>query len=177
MQPPRPVRTAVKLMYVAAGLTTLGVVINLALYSSFKAAFAAANPGLTPAQLQTAEVGRLVGEVAGALVSLGLWLWMAWALGRGRNWARVVSSVFFGIDTLAILGLAALDPGVALIVSGLIWLIGVGVIVLIWSRASAPFYHRRQFQPGYPGQQPGSWQQADGSWQQADNSWQQPGSW
>src|SRR5579859_7197739 len=33
----------------------------------------------------------------GGLVLAALWLWMAWKTRTGRNWARIVSTVFFGL--------------------------------------------------------------------------------
>ena len=51
-------------------------------------------------QRHNAEIAAVVTAVIGALIAIGLWLWMAWANRRGRNWARIVSAVFFGINTL-----------------------------------------------------------------------------
>ena len=31
---------------------------------------------------------------------IALWLWMARANGQGRNWARILSTVLFGLGTL-----------------------------------------------------------------------------
>jgi len=73
---------------------------------------------------------------------------MAWANGRGRNWARVVSAVFFGINTVDLLLSFTQVHSVADLIAGLvIWLAGLAAIVLIFSRESAPFYAR----PAAPG--------------------------
>ena len=37
------------------------------------------------------------------LVMIALWLWMARAVGRGRNWARILSTVLFGLATLQLI--------------------------------------------------------------------------
>ena len=50
----------------------------------------------------TAEGARTIPLVIGGLIAIGLWLWMAWANGRGRGWARVLSAVLFGINTLTL---------------------------------------------------------------------------
>jgi ABC-type proline/glycine betaine transport system permease subunit len=72
--------------------------------------------------------------------------------GKGRRWARVVSAVLFGIDTLALLGLLlAVVGGVgdgaailtAFLTALLLWLVGLAAIVHLFSRESAPFYEMR----------------------------------
>ena len=39
------------------------------------------------------------------LVVIALWLWMARANGQGRNWARILSTVLFGLATLQLPGI------------------------------------------------------------------------
>ena len=39
-------------------------------------------------------------EIVLGLVAAALWLWMARANGHGRNWARILSTVLFGLATL-----------------------------------------------------------------------------
>jgi hypothetical protein len=55
------------------------------------------------------------------LVVIALWLWMARATGQGRNWARILSTVLFGLATLQLRGVFAAPVshlGVGLIVLG-----------------------------------------------------------
>ena len=100
-----------------------------------------------PAQLHTAEVARTVSLVVGALLAIGLWLWMAWANGKGRSWARILSAVFFAINTLDLIASFVLVQGTASQIAGVvIWLIGLAVIVLIFSKDSGPFYQQQAAQ-------------------------------
>jgi hypothetical protein len=72
---------------------------------------------------------------------------MAWANGRGRSWARVVSAAFFGINTVDLLISLALVHAAATMITGvIIWLVGLAAIVLIFSKDSAPFYTRQPAQ-------------------------------
>jgi hypothetical protein len=138
---PRSVLNAVKLMYAGAAFEVLAVIIALATIGSLKSAILARHPAYTAARLHTAEVARTVPLVIGGLIAIGLWLWMAWANGRGRSWARVVSAVFFGINTLDLLiSLLLVHAVAALIIGVVIWLVGLGAIVLIFTRESGPFY-------------------------------------
>jgi hypothetical protein len=69
---------------------------------------------------------------------------MAWANGHGRNWARVVSAVLFGLWTLyTVLALTRPRAGLGVVAIGLIWLIGLAALILVYLRQSAPFYQQR----------------------------------
>jgi hypothetical protein len=78
------------------------------------------------------------------VIAAALWIWMAWANGSGRSWARIVSAVFFGISTLDLLVAAVLVRGAvaSTIVGVVIWLIGLAVIILIFNKESGPFYRQ-----------------------------------
>jgi hypothetical protein len=146
VQQPRSVRTAVRLMYLAAGVEVIALIIALLTRSALKAAILSKHPHYTATQLHTAESAQTVVLVVGALIAVALWLWMAWANGHGHNWARVVSAVFFGISTLGLIVSFAAGRGVGDIIVGVIlWLIGLAVIVLLFRKESAPFFAR---QPG-----------------------------
>lgn len=84
----------------------------------------------------------------------GLWLWMAWANRRGHLWARIVAAVFFAINTLdLIFSFARIHAVGAVIVSVLVWLVGLWAIVLLFNKQSAPFFAQRSVprQPSRPG--------------------------
>jgi hypothetical protein len=69
---------------------------------------------------------------------------MAWANGKGRSWARVVSAVFFGINTLDLLISLFLVHAVATLIIGVaIWLVGLGAIALLFGKESSPFYKQQ----------------------------------
>jgi hypothetical protein len=144
IQPPHSVRNAVRLMYTGAALEVLALIVTLLTISSLKTAILKANPGYTAAQLHTAEVGRTVSLAIGAVIAIGLWLWMAWANGHGRNWARIVSAVFFGINTLdLVISIVLVHAAATMIVGIVIWLVGLAVVVLIFSKESSPFYRQQ----------------------------------
>jgi hypothetical protein len=144
MQPPGSVLNAVRLMYGGAGLSALGIVITLVTIGSLKSAIETRDPNFTTTQLHAAEAVAVGGVIVGGLIAIGLWLWMAWANGKGRNWARILSSVFFGINTLDLLvSVAQPHAGISVVFSVIVWLVGLGAIWLIWSKQSAPFYRQQ----------------------------------
>jgi hypothetical protein len=143
VQPSRSVLNAVRLMYAGAALEVITLIVALVTVSSLKAAVLAEHPDYTSAQLHNAEAGRTVTLVIGALITTGLWLWMALANAKGLNWARIVAAVFFGINTLdLLLSFFLVHAAATLIVSVIVWLVGLGAIVLMFSRESAPFYRQ-----------------------------------
>ena len=145
-RPPAPnsVQTAVKLMYAGAALSLIELIVSLATIASLKSAILKKYPNYTSTQIHSAEVAIVAGVVIEAVIAIGLWLWMAWANGNGRSWARVVSAVFFGINTLDLLiSLFAVHAVATLIIGVAIWLVGLAAIVLIFSKESRPFYNRQ----------------------------------
>ncbi|HEY0933457.1 MAG TPA: hypothetical protein VGD91_06890 [Trebonia sp.] len=143
-QPPPALRNAVRLMYLGAVLEVIQLVAALATISSLKAAILRVDPSYTAAQLHNAEVASTVSVVVGVVITIGLWLWMAWANGRGRRWARIVSAVFFGINTLDLaVSFARVHATATVIVAVLIWLVGLAAIVLLFRRESSSYYQQR----------------------------------
>jgi hypothetical protein len=143
MQPPGSVLNAVRLMYVGAALSGLGIVISLLTIGSLKSAIRANDPTFTSTQLHAAEAVAVGSVIVSGLIGIGLWLWMAWANRKGRNWARVVASVLFAFNTIGVFfSLARPHASLGLIFTILVWLVGAGAIMLIWSKQSAPFYRQ-----------------------------------
>ena len=143
-EPPASVRNAVRLMYAGAALSAIVVIVTLVSIGSLKANILAHYPHYTATQRHTAEVAAVVTSIIGGLIAIGLWLWMAWANGRGRNWARIVAAVFFGINTLDLLASFARVHAVgSLIVSVLVWLVGLGAIVFLFNKESAAYFKPR----------------------------------
>ena len=136
----RTVRAAVKLMYAGAAVSTVNLVILLALTVDIKGSWL--NTPFIPV------------AIAWSLAPLALWLWMARETGRGRNWARIVSTVLFGAATLDLTGPFG-SPGIRLslvpVIAGsptvpvLYWLVGLAAVWLLWRPASRAFFRP----PGY----------------------------
>ena len=140
---PPSVLTAVKLIYAGAALSLVGIVVTLTQKDAIRKMIAANNPKLTQSQLDVAmNVGLAFGVILG-LLGVGLWLWMASANKKGYSWARVVSSVFFGIDTLYLLYVlfAGGNPAIQKVASVLLWLVGLGAVVFLWRSDSSAYFN------------------------------------
>jgi cytochrome bd-type quinol oxidase subunit 2 len=140
-EPPASVLTAVKLMYAGAVVSALSLILILVTIGSLKAAVHHSDLALTGSRLHTTQTATIVVAILFAVVGLGLWLWLASKNKAGKNWARITASVIFGLDTLAVAAdFSRPDTLASRLASIVIWLIGLGVIVLLWRRESSTYY-------------------------------------
>jgi xanthine/uracil permease len=139
--PPPPVLNAVKLMYAGAIVSGITFIIGLATIGSTRTALKKAYPKYTAHQISTlVTIDVIIGIVVG-LLSVALWVWLARASQRGKNWARMTGTVLFAIDTLLILlSISRIRAGVGVFIDLLIWLIGLGAIILLWRRDSSDYF-------------------------------------
>jgi hypothetical protein len=156
---PAPVRTAVKLMHAGAAMSAVGLIIGLALIN---------------ADVEAAARGQFLGRSLAAhkplvitvwivfgLAVIALWLWTARANGQGRSWARVLSTVLFGLATLQLPG-AFTQPvshagfGATVLYYGsaalfvATWLAGAAAVWLLWRPASNAFFKPQGFTQALP---------------------------
>jgi hypothetical protein len=79
-----------------------------------------------------------------------LWLWLAWANGRGYHWARPAFVALFGLLTTGLfIGLhASLGEGISppapadLIATAVLWLVGLAAVVLISTETASRYYQQ-----------------------------------
>ena len=137
---PGPVRDAVKLMYGGAAGTAIQLIIALYYIGDIGAYhLTVGTHSLTTAQLVHLRPVIVTLVIFYALVVIALWLWLARAVGRGRNWARILSTVLFGLATLELIG----NHGVVqLFCAVLTWLSGLAAVWLLWRPASSAFFRR-----------------------------------
>ncbi len=147
--PPPAILNAVKLMYAGAAVNVIGIVIGLATAGDLKNAIRKDQPKLTPTQVTNSEHFLVSATVIIGLIGAALWLWMAWANMHGKPWARILSSVFFGVATLNTAASFA-QPGDVLsrTLTITVWLVGLGAIILIWRPESSAYYKASRAQPG-----------------------------
>jgi hypothetical protein len=118
---------AVRLIYVCAGLRLLGIPIL------------PAHSGGTAYPL---DIG----------MSWGVLAVLAWANGRGHNWARVLFAVWVGLHTLALFydvaHASALSASPWSIIASIVfWVVECSAVVLILSRQSRPYYRHKPAHP------------------------------
>ena len=143
-QPPAPpsVLNAVKLMYAGAAVSTVSLIVSLVDISGTKAAIRKARPSLSVTQVNQLNTFIISLAIISGVIGIALWLWMARANGQGRNWARIVSTVLFGLATLDLFGVVSQPKTLlGLVFPLLTWLIGAGAVFLLWRGESTTFFH------------------------------------
>jgi hypothetical protein len=156
---PPPVLTAVKLMYAGAAVSAVELIIGLALIIvDIKAA---ARGRFLGHSLATQKPLIITLWIAFSLVMIALWLWMARANGQGRNWARFLSTVLFGLATLQLrgdftqpvshtgFGATVLYYGAAALFVAA-WLAGAAAVWVLWRPASSAFFKPQGFTHALP---------------------------
>jgi hypothetical protein len=134
--PPRTVKTAVVLMYAGAAVTAVTLVVTVLTIHSIESTMET-KANYTPQQAHQLVIAAIVE----ALITLGLWLLMAWANRSGQPWGRIVATVLFVANTIGLL-LAFLRGAdvVNLLFAVVVWLIGLGAIVLLWRKESSQYF-------------------------------------
>lgn len=142
-RPPAPqsVLRAVQIMYAGAAVSLIGIIVNLTTLSSTKSEIIRHSPNLTTAQVNNALHAAIGIFIVTGLLGAALWIWMAQTCKVGKNWARTVSTVLFGIDTISVVAGAAAPGGGATRIYGIVvWLVGLAAIILLWQRSSSDYF-------------------------------------
>ena len=147
---PRTVLHAVRLMYLGA-VGQVAVLITVILTAGHvRAAVQAAlapyhNPAVTAQVMHAVNITLTLDQVLTPVVIV-LWLFMAWANGKGYDWARVAAVGLFAFSSVGLLSdlvqSSATYATAATIVAGLVWVIGLAATVLILRKQSWPYYVR-----------------------------------
>lgn len=143
-RPPRSVVTAIRLMCAGAAVALTALITVVLTAGVVRSAIVARKPGFTSAQWHAVVTGHIVPDEIGAPVVIALWLWLAWANGRGHNWARFVFGAFFGFITVSQLFALAQDAAIYatadLITAIAEWLAAFAGVLLIFGEKSLPYY-------------------------------------
>jgi hypothetical protein len=141
--PPPPLATAVKLMYVGAGLSALSVVVNLFQRDELREQIAENDSSLTDDEIDTAVNFGMAFSVVLGLVVIGLWIWMARSNERGQSWARTTATVLGVLSIVFLLFGLALGQSTPLSTAfGLVSLVLAAVILYLLYRPESSEYYR-----------------------------------
>lgn len=142
---PPAVRNAVLVMFAGALASLLGIIVDIVTVSATKRAIERRSPNLTATQVNSAQHVLVAGFVAGGVIAAAIWVVLALACRRGRNWARITGTVLFGLSTLdTIGGTAAPVSGVVKIWAVVVWLVALTAVVFLWRRESSAFFRQHQ---------------------------------
>lgn len=142
--PPTSVQTAVRLMYAGAVISAISFILGLATIGSLKSSLRTRYPHYTSTQINNAVHLSIGVIVVVGIIGVGLWLWMARMNLKGRNWARITGTVFFGLNTLDLLGAFRSASSVSAVFAIVTWLVGLGAVIMLWRRESTAYFKPQQ---------------------------------
>ena len=144
VKPPMPnsVRIAVNLMFTGLGIGLVNMVIGITQVGTINDHLKSL--GYSDTIINSDKGFFIAGAVAGGLIGAGLWLWMALATRAGHDYARTVSSVFFGIGVLSSLSslINSWVPVISKISSVVTLVVGLLAIIFVWRSESGPYFRR-----------------------------------
>ena len=148
MPMPTAVRGAVGLMCAGAVLTLADVGIVLVTLGGVR--WAAAHD-VGAGQWPFAMLTRVDFWLVSAPVGAGVWLWLAWANGRGYQWARPAFVAFFVLLTIVLFVGLSRDAlpytWRDVLATAVLWLAGLATMGLIFSQTASRYYQRRAATP------------------------------
>lgn len=182
-KPPAP-QTVLRAHYcilAGAALSLVGIIVTLTQSNSIRSALESSdtNTAISQNTLNSLATATIVAAAVFGLIGTGLWIWMAFATKAGKNWARILSTVFFGLSatgtafstvtyfastatTSSSTAFTSSDTTLGQIVSVLEFLAGLAAIILLWNKNSTAYFKPPMaFYPGpggpygYPGMPPG----------------------
>ncbi len=135
------VQIAVRLMYAGAVISAISFILGLATLSSLKHTIQHQHPDYSASKVNTLVDSDIALIVVVGIIGIGLWIWMARANLAGKNWARITGTVFFGIDTLDLLGLfTGTHNAISVVFAVVTWLIGLGAVIFLWRSDSSAYF-------------------------------------
>lgn len=140
-QPPSSILNAVKLMFVGAGLSALGIIVSFTTTDQIREQLADADDSLTGDELDagvnlTIGIGVFIG-----LIGIGLWIWMALANKRGKGWARIVATVLGGLYAVSTVFSLSVAIGLTTILSLITLAMAAVIIWLLFRPESSQYYN------------------------------------
>lgn len=145
-QQPPSIKTAVLLMRVGAAVSVVSILVGLLTLGTLKddvrAQLQASGQNFGQSEVDAAFAAAVGFIIFIGLIGTALWLWMASANGKGKSWARVVSTVLGVINALSFL--YALTVGTQTALSALVGAVsvavGVGALVLMYKSEASAYY-------------------------------------
>ena len=138
---PSQVANAVKVMYLGAAASILGIIVDILTVHATKIAIERRSHHLTMTQINASQHALVAGFIVGGLIAAAAWILVARNCQGGKNWARITGTVLFAIATLdTIVGLTAPLAVTVKIWGVLVWLIGLIAVVFLWQRPSTEFF-------------------------------------
>jgi hypothetical protein len=138
---PRPVFAAVRLMWAGAAAELAVLITVIVTVGSVRSAVMRSHPAAVPG-----VTTHLVVDMFVVPIIIGVWLFSAWAISRGRDAARFAFTSFFLLLTMSVIlaqsqGAAVYAPA-DMIAAAAAWFVALVTVVLIFVPASNRYFRQ-----------------------------------
>jgi hypothetical protein len=141
---PAPVTNAVRLMFVGAGLSVLSLILLLATKDSLKKEILKKNTDYSATKLDDALNAAIAVGVVIGLVFIVLYVLLALQVGKGKNWARIVTWVLAGLGVLgALTAFAQPEPAASRVLTLIGGLVDLAIIIFLAQKPSNEYFRKR----------------------------------
>jgi hypothetical protein len=138
---PTAVQNTVRLMLLRSAISVISIIVVFATRHDLERRIRARTPNTSDAAIHSALA---VAAVTGIVILL-FYVFLAFQIRRGANWARIVTWVIGGLGILgALVSLGQPDPPISRILGVIVALIDLAVVILLATRES-----NRYFKPRY----------------------------
>ncbi|MDQ6848697.1 MAG: hypothetical protein M3070_01660 [Actinomycetota bacterium] len=152
--PPPTVVNAVRLMFVGAAISLIGLITEFALRNQIRDQIKKDNPSADSVRLDSLlNTATTIAVVVGA-VFLVLYVLLALQVRKGKNWARIVTWVIAGLGVLGLLGtLAGSTPAFSRALGAIGGILDIVLIILLALKPSNDYFRKPRYEfPQYPQQ-------------------------
>jgi hypothetical protein len=138
-------------MYAGSAAGIAGIAINVTTLGAIRQ-----QRPIMSAALRTSTQHQAIAEfIVGGIIVAAVWMFMALSCRAGKSWARLVSTMLFGIYTVytteIVIGFDRVSPPDAVrVYTGIVWLLGLAAVILLWHRTAASHFPARPRPPGSP---------------------------
>lgn len=149
---PSTVNAASIALFVLVGLVVVNAIITFANLQSIidrSMSQGRPTPGMTPEQAEALARTAILATTVVMLILAGLFLWLTIMVRKGRNWARITSTVFLAIGIVfGLLGLGTPGPALVTVIGIVMLILEIAALVLLWLKASSEYF-RASARPAY----------------------------
>jgi hypothetical protein len=156
IHPPSSVAAAVGLMYAGAASAVLNAIVGSAAVYSVVHSKLEMQPNVNQNGVNAGTAFDVTLAICFGLAGTGLWLWMAYANGKGRSWARILSTVLFALLTLDLpLSFSNVPVTASRATEVIQWSLALAALVLLWVGPSNAYFAAMRrpanpYPPPYP---------------------------
>lgn len=141
VEPPKSILNAVKLMYVGAALSVIGLILGFATAGSVEDELRRQNPDFTEAEIDAAVTFGIVFAALIGLIGVALWIWMAIMNKKGRSWARTVATVLGGLNIVfTLIGFSQGGSAASMISNVISVALAAAILYLLYRPESSEYY-------------------------------------